>query len=352
MSIQSYETVTSQPGPSSALYRQRLLLSLVLVHLACGLVVSLILDVPFESGTFAILRTQLKLMIPLFVIVLWFWRFGYMAICVRPKRPIQWFIADIKRILLDGDRIATGVLAFLSVVLIFGTYTFLKDALPLMVPYSWDPTFAEWDRMLHFGQDPWTFLMPIFGAPMVTSALNVVYHFWFFLMYFLVLWACFDIKNIQKSVTFLVAFALCWMLGGNVIATLLSSGGPVYYEVFGFGDTFVPLMDRLYAINDITRVWAIDVQELLLDGYLTDGPVKGISAMPSMHVGSTVIMTMFCFSHKRWLGWMMVVFTGLIMIGSVHLAWHYAIDGYLAVAIALACWGLARALTRRFSPVV
>lgn len=351
MSIQSSEILTRQPVLSGALRRHRLLLALVLLHLVCGIALSLWLGVPFQSGTFSMMRTQLKVLIPLFLILLWFWRFGYMALYIRPERPIQWFITDLKRILLDGDRIATGALAFLCVALFSGTFAFAKDVIPQIAPFSWDPNFAEWDRLLHFGRDPWVLLLPLFGSPIATSALNVVYHFWFFAMYFLVLWACFDIKNIEKSATFLVAHVLCWVIGGNIFATLFSSVGPVFYEAVGFGDTFVPLMDRLYEINDITRVWAIDVQELLLDGYLNDGPIKGISAMPSMHVGSTVIMTLFCFSHKRWLGWVMVAFTVLIMIGSVHLAWHYAIDGYFAVLIALASWAAARALTRRFAPL-
>lgn len=31
----------------------------------------------------------------------------------------------------------------------------------------------------------------------------------------------------------------------------------------------------------------------------------------------------------------------MILVGSVHLAWHYAVDGYAAIALALTCWRLA-----------
>ena len=40
------------------------------------------------------------------------------------------------------------------------------------------------------------------------------------------------------------------------------------------------------------------------------------------------------------LGWSLSLFAAAIMIGSVHLAWHYAVDGYLAV---LMTWGIWRA---------
>lgn len=348
MSFQSDIASSGQTALNSVLWRHRVLLSIVLLHLVCGLTISLVLGTPFESGTLRMLRTQLKIMIPLFLVILLFWRFGWTAVRVRPKRPIHWFAADMRRILLDSDRIASGVTAFLCVALFSGTFVFVKDMIPQIMPFSWDPAFAALDRALHGGTDPWRLLLPVFGSPQATSALNAAYHLWFFLMYFCVFWACFDTRNIEKSATFLIAWILAWVLGGNAIALLLSSAGPVYYQVMGFGDTFAAQMDRLHAINEISRVWALDVQDMLLDGYLNDGPVRGISAMPSMHVGSSVVLTLFCFSHRRWLGWLMVAFTATIMIGSVHLAWHYAIDGYLAVAVALGCWALARALIRRF----
>lgn len=331
-----------------ALWRNRLLLTLVFFHLACGLAISHSLEQPFTSGTLAAMLAQLKLILPLFVLLLVYGRYRWGQIYIKPDNQREWFIADLKRIVLDGERIATGVLAFLAFVLFCATYSFLKDSIPLMVPFSWDPAFAELDRMLHGGTDPWRLLLPVFGNPLATTAVNTVYHFWFFLMYFIVLWACFDTRNFEKSAIFLVAYVLTWVIGGNLFATLLSSAGPVFYADAGFGDTFVPLMERLRAVNQVSPVWALDVQRILLDGYLNNGPIKGISAMLSMHVGSTVVMTLFCFSHNRKLGWAMVAFTGLIVIGSVHLAWHYAVDSYFAIVIALVCWALARWLLRWF----
>jgi membrane-associated phospholipid phosphatase len=72
------------------------------------------------------------------------------------------------------------------------------------------------------------------------------------------------------------------------------------------------------------------------------GIVNGISAMPSMHVGTSVLFATLGFaSGKRWLGWLLTGFASLIMIGSVHLTWHYAIDGYAGAVIAIFGWWLA-----------
>jgi membrane-associated phospholipid phosphatase len=43
----------------------------------------------------------------------------------------------------------------------------------------------------------------------------------------------------------------------------------------------------------------------------------------------------------------LAVFAAIIAVGSVLLAWHYAVDGYAGAAIALACWWLAGRLARR-----
>lgn len=345
----SSTVIAGQSAVASALWRNRLLLGLVMLHLTGALIVAAALGKPFESGTIPTLVTMLKVLVPVFLLVLFFWRFTWMAMRIRPARPIAFFIADLRVIICDADRVAGGTIAFLSIALFAGTFAFLKDMIPHLVPFSWDPYFAELDRALHGGQDPWRLLMPVFGTPAMTTVLNAIYHFWFFLLYFMVFIACFDVKNPQRNATFLVAFVLTWVIGGNVLATVFSSVGPVYYQAMGFGDGFAEQMDGLRAFAETSPVWALNVQDMLIDGYLNGGPIKGISAMPSMHVASTVVMAIYGFTHSQLFGWALTAFATAILIGSVHLAWHYAVDGYAAIPLALACWCVAQALVRRFS---
>ena len=60
-----------------------------------------------------------------------------------------------------------------------------------------------------------------------------------------------------------------------------------------------------------------------------------------MHVAASVLRTRIAFVHGRWLGWISVVATALIFVGSIHLGWHYAVDGIAGAAIALAAWWVA-----------
>jgi hypothetical protein len=60
----------------------------------------------------------------------------------------------------------------------FMAFTEMKSVIPLLNPYSWDLTFVELDRLLHFGQDPWVLLQPLFGSAAPTLVLNFVYNLW------------------------------------------------------------------------------------------------------------------------------------------------------------------------------
>ena len=80
---------------------------------------------------------------------------------------------------------------------------------------------------------------------------------------------------------------------------------------------------------------------------MTDGRLAGISAMPSMHVATSVLIAFYAATHARWAGWFCWIFAALIMIGSVHLGWHYAVDGYFGAAIAWMAWTIARKISSR-----
>ncbi|KUJ80583.1 hypothetical protein AVO45_05925 [Ruegeria marisrubri] len=333
-------------------WRNRLFLSIVALYVLAGVGVSLAKNVSFWSGTVPVLLGILdifKLMLISFATIWIIWRFIYAATSVKPEKPIHWLLADLRGAVLNSMNLVDGTLCFMAVGFMAATFTFFKDLIPSFQPFSWDPQFAELDRFLHGGVDAWTLLWPVFGTPLFTTVLNAAYHAWFILLYVAVFVAAFDRRDPERSMAFLVAFSLTWIVGGTVLATLFSSAGPVYYQAFGFGDTFAAQMQKLAELNEISPVWSLEVQQILLDNYRADGPVRGISAMPSMHVATSVLLALFAFSYSRVLGWAMAVFAGSILIGSVHLGWHYAVDGYFSIVIAGICWWFAKTLAKRFS---
>ena len=328
---------------SRVLTDNAMLLGLVMLHCAASLSLTRITGVSFNVGMTAALWMLFGAMVPTWLIL----RFVHMLVVVRPERPVSWLVRDLRRVLTDPDRMIGGCLAFTAIILFQESFGYMKEMIPLIPPFSWDLTFLAWDRALHFGTDPYRALMPLITTPLTIGLLNFAYHFWFLIMLITPFLACFDRSNPQARMTFLIAHVLTWGIGGNLVALALSSAGPVYLERLDISTVFVPLTSALQEMS--ARIWlpALEVQELLWDGYTGKGPVSGISAMPSMHVGSTTLFTLYAFTWRRWAGWLMVGFWCLILLGSVALGWHYAVDGYLGAATALLFWHLAGRTVKR-----
>ena len=51
-------------------------------------------------------------------------------------------------------------------------------------------------------------------------------------------------------------------------------------------------------------------------------------------------------SINRWLAIPAGAYAALVLVGSVHFGWHYAIDGYASIAAVLALWWIAGGITR------
>jgi hypothetical protein len=133
------------------------------------------------------------------------------------------------------------------------------------------------------------------------------------------------------------------------MAAWLSSAGPIFYEgVTADPGPYAGLVAYLESVNAAESLRVLRLRQFLWDAYLTPGAtsIGGISAMPSMHVAIVTLLTLLGFSVNRWLGWAYATFAGLILVGSVHLAWHYAIDGYLAILGTILIWVVSGRIVR------
>jgi hypothetical protein len=226
-----------------------------------------------------------------------------------------------------------------------------KDAIPSIQPFSWDPALARWDRILGFGHQPWQWLQPLLGHPLVTAALAVPYELWIVVMLCVLFWQAFLAQDRNLRLQFLLASALAWFVGGNLIALAFSSAGPCYYgKLFSGPDPFASQMAYLQAANTHWRVLSLDVQAALWNVYATGtAGSSGISAMPSMHLTSTVLMALVAWRTNRKLGGAFWVFAILIFLGSIHLAWHYLTDAISGIALAFLFWAVAGEIVARWN---
>ena len=330
------------------------LYGLVLLTYAIALIQSIWLGVPLSLGLVEIVSGTTFVFLFLFIGV-WLagefvrlWWTGYQG---SPARALRTKLLDD---ILAPGRIANTLHAFVANGVFFVGFLTIKKNIPIAVPFAWDEAFMEIDRLMHFGVLPHEILAPLFNYPPVTFLVNVIYNLWFLVLTAFFFWQGFRRDDSALRQQYLVSYLMTWLVGTCLIGTLLSSAGPCFYGfVVSGSDPYAGLMAYLKQANDVYPIWAVPTQATLWQSHLAGhGDIEGVSAMPSMHVATTILFILCALrSGKRWLVWFTVIFAIGIFIGSIVLGWHYAVDGYAGALIALASWKLSGWWLRRPVPV-
>ena len=286
-------------------------------------------------------------LLPMMIFGLAIMRLYHVAVHIKPERPLPALIRDIGAYLSNPVRLAHGLPMVLIMVMFMYVFVELKASIPILNPYSWDQALDHADRVLHFGTHPWQWLQPILGYAPLTFVINVNYSIWFAVMW--IVWVYFAFLETDSIIRtrFFLTFFTAWIVGGGLMAIWFSSMGPCFYGRIGLTpDPYAGLMDYLRQANEVVPIWAVAVQDLLWQGYNGDQLIEGISAMPSMHNGTALLFVLAAYPVNRLMGWILAIHGALIFIGSIVLAWHYAIDGYAAAALVLVLWWLMGPVSR------
>ncbi len=208
--------------------------------------------------------------------------------------------------------------------------------------YLWDEVFIAWDRTIFGGTDPWVLSHQIFATPQATAILDFLYHPAFLPMALGYLLCIAITSRPALRYTYMTAYLAGFLIVGMLMASAFSSAGPVYDgHLFADGQTFGPLIERLAAQNTQDNpIYAVRLQAYLLDLH-NNARVNfggGISAMPSVHIVLVVIWTFAAWHIHKALGVLTTLYTVVIWIGSVHLGWHYAVDGLVSLFVMSFVW--------------
>lgn len=317
------------------------LASLVAIYAAVAFTLAQAYPVRIESSKFVVVFLRFAELVPQMIAMVLVWRLLSLTYLERSSDGTGDLKREVRGFLGDRERLAGGALATLIMTVMLVSFSQLKNLIPRLNPFAWDQFFVDLDRSLHFGRLPHEWLLPFLGSDYVVSFFAGIYNVWLFMAYFSLVIACFMRPDRPERMQFLIAFLLTWALGGNLLATVFSSAGPVYLNPMGLGDTYLPLMRRLQEHADTGMLSAVKTQVLLWTWQSGEQPLNAISAFPSMHVASSTLMAIFAFRWSRLAGIALTLFACGIMVGSVLLGWHYAVDGYAGAAIAVLCWALS-----------
>jgi hypothetical protein len=273
---------------------------------------------------------------------------SYLLIKHKPDSPAQ-FLRNSDEARDLWTAIAAGLPLLVAVGFFMPSFSLIKSGIPLFNTYDWDARFIALDQALHFGTDPWRLLQPVLGHPIVTATLAQIYHTWFLLIYAGALYFALMVKDRQLRYRYFLSYFAMWTIGGMAMAVGFASVGPCFLEPLLGNHHFADQMAYLEAANRQYPVATLEVQRELVAWYRAGdfGLGRGISAMPSMHVALSFLFYLGVRRVSRKAGWFFGAFCFTIMIASVHLGYHYAVDGYVSLALVGAVWWLAGKIVPR-----
>ena len=280
-------------------------------------------------------------MVPVGVAVALITRIVQYIFIVKPESPMRALAADVKWIFTKPAIFINALPVVIAIVLYNKAILDLKPQIPFLNSFKWDETFMQMDRALHFGVDPWRILQPIMGYPIITFIACLLYNLWFIALFGTMIWFAFQKQSSELRTRFFLSYMLIWWIGGGLMAVYFSSAGPCFYDRIGLTpDPYADLMAYLRSANTHYPIFSLPTQDLLWDGYTGKSDPLGISAFPSMHNGNAALFALTFRRMNKYLGWFFAAYAGVILITSVHLAWHYAVDGYAAILISIVTWHL------------
>ncbi len=261
----------------------------------------------------------------------------------QPEQPLKAFLPSFKSFFMCPQRLANGLPILIATFVTMNHFGQIKAVIPQLNPFSWDETFMQIDRALHFGIDPWVIVNLFLGYLPITIVIDWIYLLWIFIIYGVWMSAAFAKEHSALRTQFLLAFLLIWTIVGNGFAIMLSSVGPIFYGDIGLQpNPFIGLTNYLAQVDSQFSLLVLQIKDILWSSYTGTGSiVKGISAMPSMHNCSAILVAIYAWHVDKAFGKALTAFAGIIFLGSIHLGWHYAIDGYLAGILAFLIWWVA-----------
>ena len=249
--------------------------------------------------------------------------------------------ASYVRTIFKASWVLDTVRIWAACELLLYSYMWLKVSIPFVNGRLWDVELARLDQALHGGFSPNRFLVALFEGTPLLAFFDVSYVLW--LPVSLALFGAFaTLPDPRTRAQFVFSHVALWTLGVWLYVSVPALGPGLAFP--GEWRTVRASLPRNVAsqhklLNNYGKVIEARRTGVLRAGF---NPSFGVAAMPSLHVGVDWLLLLWCFRRARPL---VSLFIGAVLVtflGSIVTGWHYAVDGYVGIAVAQLCFWLAQ----------
>lgn len=245
-------------------------------------------------------------------------------------------------------RIGTALVVGLAGCLFHLTFLAMKTTLPDIVPFFADPALARFDAWMHGGIHPWEVTHRVLDGVPARLFDRLYTEAWMVFVF------CFPMALVLidgdagRRRRFLLLYVLTWIGLGNLLALLTMSAGPIYHDRLTGLEVF-PALDAALSRSGIAASFNGHLQQSLWSFYEAgrNTATSGISAFPSVHVAMVTVLALYLYERLPRALPLAVLLVAAYQVMSVHLGWHYAVDGYASILLVAGAWVLQRRHARR-----
>jgi hypothetical protein len=232
-----------------------------------------------------------------------------------------------------------GLGMLMSFVVMMGSFTAFKTMMPDMRGgFLYDSMQADIDRLLHLGYDPGPLLAGLPSNLVMRTLIGWNYSILWSVLAFIPLYFIATARvGAQIRLRYFISLFAVWIIVGNGLAYLFLSAGPAFYgEVTGDHARFAQVLTFVRE-GSWTFGTPADFQAYLWNNHQSGQSAlgSGISAFPSVHIAVSMMNALFLREFSRAAGTAGFAYVGIILVSSVWLGWHYAIDGYISILVVL-----------------
>lgn len=223
------------------------------------------------------------------------------------------------------DRLIVAVSGLLAYHLVYLCYRNIKSWIAFRPMHDGD--LLRLDKWLFFGHSPAVLLHDLFGEQVAPHIFQLIYESFSFMVPVSFVAALVFANRIRQGYVFLTSAMWIWILGvgSYYLIPTLGPFASAAKEFAGLDDTSVTATQAKYLAQRA---------HFLAHPGASDSFVS-IAAFASLHIGFTC-MVLFML---RYYGFTratraMTIYLGLVMLSTVYLGWHFAVDDVAGVIVA------------------